>query len=117
MKFDNVVSYKKSRTIGVRLTESEVEELNHFSNEIGIPLAELFRRLVFAAREYFYANDGWPREIAVIKKPRDGAEVPTPLRITPQHPEPESNTEREKASPFTATNAFAAKKTATKRKP
>ena len=75
MKSCAIVSQKKTRTLGIRLTDAEIVRFNGFAAETGIPIAEMVRRLLDAAREYFYENDGWPREIAVVKKRRGGAEA------------------------------------------
>jgi hypothetical protein len=60
---------KKTRTLGIRLSDDDIERFSVFAQESGIPLAEMFRRLMDAAIACFNENDGWPREIVVVKKP------------------------------------------------
>jgi hypothetical protein len=53
---------------GIRLSDDDIKRLSIFARESGIPLAEMFRRLMDAAIVCFNENDGWSREIAVVKK-------------------------------------------------
>lgn len=62
------MSSKKSRTLGIRLSESEIARFSAFAAESRIPLAEMFRLLMTEAINCYDENDGWPRDIAVIKK-------------------------------------------------
>ena len=64
---------KKNKALSIRLAEDDFNKMTVFAGETGIPLAEMVRRLMDAARVCFEENDGWPREIAVIKKPREDA--------------------------------------------
>jgi hypothetical protein len=104
---------KKDRTLGIRLSEEDITQFSNFAAELGIPLAELVRRLMAAAREHFYENDAWPREIAVVKKPRDGADI-QPATLTP--PSGTHNVRGETRS-LSPTPAYAEARTQTKRKP
>jgi hypothetical protein len=69
--------------------------------------------LLDAAYDYFEENDAWPREISVVKKPRDGADI-QPATLTP--PSGTHNVRGETRS-LSPTPADAAARTATKRKP
>jgi len=64
---------KKTRTLGIRLSEPDIERFSGFAEDTGIPLAEMFRRLMDSAIACFEKNDGWPREIAVVKSTQGGA--------------------------------------------
>jgi hypothetical protein len=115
MKFRNVVSQKKTRTLGIRLSDAEIERFAAFAAESRIPLAEMFRLLMDAAIECFAENDGWPREIAVVKKSRSGAGED----IQPATTLPALGTHAVKGETrsFSPTPAYAASRTATKRTP
>jgi len=59
---------KKTHTLGIRLSEGEINKFTAFAEESGVPVAEMFRRLMEAARVCFDENVGWPRDIVVVKK-------------------------------------------------
>jgi hypothetical protein len=106
---------KKDRTLGIRLSEDDIVQFSRFAEELGIPLAELVRRLIAAAREHFYENDSWPREIAVVKKSRSGAgEDIQPATTLPALGTHAVKGETRSLSP---TRAYAEARTATKRQP
>lgn len=113
MKLLHVVSQKKTRTLGVRLSEEEIERFSAFAAESRIPLAEMFRLLMDAAIECFEENDGWPREIAVVKKSRDGVDIqPATLMASPG-----THVVRGETRSLSSMPAYAEPRTATKRTP
>jgi len=92
---------KRSNQIGIRLTDAEADALYKLSDQSGISVSELFRRFLGAAVDFFGEHDGWPREIAVVKK------TTRPL---------DENVEK-KGAHFTRIKADAALEPATKRPP
>jgi len=64
----NTVESKKSNQLNLRLTPEESAFYAALADESGLSRSEIIRRLMRAARDCFDANDGWPREIVVMKK-------------------------------------------------
>lgn len=104
---------KKTKTLSIRLADDDFEKMTGFAAEVGIPLAEMVRRLMTAANDCFVENDGWPREIIVAKKPRDGADIQPVATLAA----PGTQNVRGETRSLSPTRANAAPKTATKRKP
>jgi hypothetical protein len=59
---------KKTGHFNMRLTDVEAASFSQLAEESGLQLSEIIRRLMRAAIVCFNENDGWPREIAVVKK-------------------------------------------------
>jgi hypothetical protein len=102
---------KRSNQLNLRLTEEEAAFYAALAEESGLALSEIIRRLMRAARECFDANDGWPREIAVVKKGRAGG-APAPIATTST-----SSTYEDQTRSLSPANAYAAPEAPTKGTP
>jgi len=64
---------KKRNGISVRLSDEDVARYSALADKTDVPLAVMIRRLLEAAEKCVEQNEGWPMEIAVVKRPREGA--------------------------------------------
>jgi hypothetical protein len=83
---------KKTGHFNMRLTEVEAALFSQLAEESGLQLSEIVRRLLRAAIVCFNENDGWPREIAVVKKPAKVESIekrPVPADMPASNTKPE----------------------------
>jgi hypothetical protein len=102
---------KKRYGIAVRVSEDDLARYTMLAESTKVPLAMIIRLLLDAAIDCVEKENGWPREIAVVKKGRaGGATAPIATSAT-------TGTYEGQTRSLSPANAYADPQTATKRPP